>query len=162
KNEPTSAAVHSRRWTTTTRRRRYAIIASRTAHLANDANDVRLIVGAQAARARQTQAPREEVRRDLAAVTLGAPVERLQVHRLPPRPRLDGVLRERGEELIARSTEALRVDQEHRQPPCASAERRLGHRLEPIEIGERLAIALEHTATRLDARIEDGELPAAD
>src|SRR5262249_25746516 len=136
----------------------------RTSHggAAQDVDHARLLAPGEAARAREADAAREEIFRDLAAYALDAPEEGLQVHRLPDRPRLDVLARERRDEIVAGRAEALLVDQEAAQPARVPAPRRLFLRLEPRQIGQRLPIALEHGASLRDALVEHGELPATD
>ena len=96
------------------------------------------------------------------ATTDGAAAERrLQVHRLPERPRLDVARLELEADVLARRAELLRRDEHARQPAVAGAVRRFGHERDARR-GERAAVDGIDLAAPRELRGQRLELRAAD
>src|SRR5216684_8735089 len=75
-----------------------------------------LLSDGHAARARKTNSLCKELLGDGPSQALGFAPQRLQVHRLPYRPRLDVLGREGAHDVVARCAEASPVDQKAREP----------------------------------------------
>src|SRR5437762_13404544 len=96
------------------------------------------------------------------ATTDGAAAERrLQVHRLPERPRLDVARLELEADVLARRAELLRRDEHARQPAVAGAVRRFGHERDARR-GERAAVDGVDLAAPRELRGQRLQLRAAD
>ena len=84
--------------------------------------------------------------------------DRLQVHRLPQRPRLDVLGFEREPDRFAVGPEGLRVDDDAREPRVRRPVRRLGHERDPGHAVEQLAVTVADPPPRGDASVERLEL----
>jgi len=114
-----------------------------------------------ATRSSSASVRREQPLRDRPADGARAGVERLEVHRLPHRPRLDVLRLEGAPDRLAVGAERLGVDEQAGQPAVALAVAGLGHEGDPRQVAEPLPVEGEVAPPCGDPLAERRELAAS-
>ena len=109
----------------------------------------------------EAEAAGEEIFRDAAADSLTLCEDRLQVHGLPQRARLD-VLGFQGQtDVFAVGSEAIQIDGDDGEPAVVQAPGSFGHEIDARKIIQRPAIAFEYLPFALHSLIQRLQLAAA-